>query len=123
MIGYQSKFIFMKHKTFIWSLLVLSALQFANCKSKEDNSATTTTTTVDTTVTMAPPPAPVEIAADTALETGLRDATKEFPDVKATTEDGEVTLTGNIERDQLPTLMQSINSLHPKKINNNLTIK
>lgn len=115
----------MKHRNFIWGLLVLSALQFTNCKSKpkEDNSATTTTTTIDTTVTIAPPPPPVEIAADTSLQMGLRDATKNFPDVKATTEDGVVTLTGNIKRDQLPALMQSVNSLHPKKINNNLTIK
>ena len=113
----------MKHRNFIWGLLVLSTLQFTNCKSKPKEDNSTTTTTVDTTATIAPPPAPVEIAADTTLQTGLRDATKDFPDVIATTEDGVVTLTGNIKRAQLPTLMQSINSLHPKKVNNNLTIK
>ena len=69
------------------------------------------------------PPAPVEVSPDAALETGVRDATKDYPGVTATVANGEITLTGTIERDRLPNLMQSINSLNPKKVNNNLTIK
>ena len=69
------------------------------------------------------PAAPVEVSPDATLETGVRDATKDYPSVTATVANGEVTLTGTIERDKLPNLMQSINSLNPKKVNNNLTIK
>jgi osmotically-inducible protein OsmY len=57
------------------------------------------------------------------LSSGVRDATKDFPGVNATVNNGEVTLTGNIKRDRLPTLMQSVQSLHPRKVNNNLTVE
>jgi hyperosmotically inducible periplasmic protein len=69
------------------------------------------------------PAAPVEVSPDAALENGLRDATKDYPGVTATVANGEVTLTGTIERDRLPNLMQSIHALNPKKVNNNLTVK
>ena len=52
-----------------------------------------------------------------------KDAVKDFPGVTANVNNGEVTLTGNITRDKLPKLMQSVNAMHPKKVNNNLTIK
>ncbi len=68
-------------------------------------------------------PAPVEIAADDALKTGVRDAVKDFPGVKADVANGEITLTGEIKRASLQKLMMALNSLKPKKINNNLTIK
>ncbi len=75
-------------------------------------------------ITVAPPAAaPVEVAADSALESGVRDATKDYPGVTAVVTNGEVTLNGTIERRKLPALMQSINSLKPKKVNNNLTVK
>ncbi len=74
-------------------------------------------------ITVTPMTTPVEVSTDNALETGLRDATKNFPGVNATVSNGEVTLTGEIKRDRLPTLMKAINSLNPKKVNNNLTIK
>jgi hyperosmotically inducible periplasmic protein len=69
------------------------------------------------------PAAPVEISPDAALESGVRDATKDYPGVTATVANGEVTVTGTIERDRLAKLMQSLHALNPKKINNNLTIK
>lgn len=76
------------------------------------------------TVAVIPaPPAPVEIATDDALTTGVRDATKDHPGVKASVNDGIITLTGEIKRDKLSGLMQSLNSLQPKKIENQLTIK
>ncbi len=68
-------------------------------------------------------PAPVQIAPDTALQSGVRDATKDFPGVKADVNNGEITLTGEIELSRLANLMMSLNSLKPKKINNQLTIK
>lgn len=67
--------------------------------------------------------APVEVSTDDALTTGVRDATKDHPTVTATVNDGVITLTGEIKRDQLPKLMQTLNTLNPKKIENQLTIK
>ena len=74
-------------------------------------------------ITVMPPAPPVTVSPDSNLEAGLRDATKDYPGVMATVSNGEVTLTGTIERSKLPKLMQSINSLNPKKVNNNLTVK
>ncbi len=113
-----------KIKNLFYGLLLLSSLQFAQCKSKaKEKDVNSTTTPIDTSATTSSAPAPVEISPDETLQTGLKDATKDFPGVKTTVSNGEITLTGNITRDKLPTLMQSLNSLHPKKINNNLTIK
>lgn len=101
-------------------LLLAGSLQFAACKNKSKDSATTNT---DTTTVQTPATAPVQIAPDDSLTMGLRDATKDYPGVNATANNGEVTLTGTISRDKLPKLMQSVQSLHPKKVNNNLTIQ
>lgn len=107
-------------RAFVYLVLIASlagSMAFPSCKNKKTNT-TTNTTTMDTTNT-----APVEIATDDQLTNGVKDATKDFPGVTATVNNGEVTLTGNIKRDRLPTLMQSINALNPKKVNNNLTIE
>ena len=77
-------------------------------------------------ITIAAPPPPVvapEVAQDVALTKGVADATKDFPTVKTTVADGVITLTGEIKRSALPKLMQTLNSLQPKKIDNQLTIK
>lgn len=78
---------------------------------------------VNNTTVMAPPPPPVATSTDSALTQGTTDAIKDFPTVTATVNNGEITLTGTLERDKLPTLMQSLNSLNPAKINNQLTLK
>lgn len=75
------------------------------------------------TTTPPPPPPPPAISSDSALTQGVTDATKDFPTVKAAVSNGQITLTGSIKRSDLKTLMQSLNSLHPSKINNQLTIK
>ena len=76
------------------------------------------------TITPPPPPPPaVVINPDDALIKGVTDATKDFPSVKATVQDGVITLTGEIKRSSLPKLLQSLNSLKPKKVDNKLTIK
>jgi osmotically-inducible protein OsmY len=100
-------------------ILLACAMQVTACKNKSKE----TTNNQDTTTVQNTPSAPVEIAGDEKLTNGVRDATKDFPGVSATVNNGEVTLTGTIQRDRLPTLMQSIQSLHPKKVNNNLTIQ
>jgi hyperosmotically inducible protein len=69
---------------------------------------------------------PVElpvISEDAALEVSLMDALKDNPSVRASVLNGVVTLSGDIARTDLPALMMKINSLKPKKINNNLTVK
>jgi len=70
-----------------------------------------------------PPPPPVEIAADDPLTKSVNDAVKDYPGVNASVKDGVVTLTGEIKRSSLQKLMQSLNSLKPKKIDNKLNIK
>ena len=107
-------------RTIIYLALLVSfagSTALPSCKNKKADT-TTNTTTVDTTST-----APVVIANDDELTKGVNDATKDFPGVTASVNNGEVTLTGKIKRDRLPTLMQSINSLHPKKVNNNLPVE
>ena len=74
------------------------------------------------TVTPPPPPPPA-VNPDAALTQGVTDATKDFPTVKAAVSNGEITLTGTIKRADLQKLMQTLNTLNPSKINNQLTIK
>ncbi len=82
---------------------------------------------VENHVTVTPPPMvetpPVQINSDTTLVQGVKDATKDFPTVTANVNDGVITLTGSIKRSSLQTLMMSLNTLKPKKIDNQLTIK
>jgi len=106
-------------KNMIISFLFLTSISFASCGNKT-NKNENSTTKADTTPPTIPP---VEIAPDDSLKNGVRDATKDYPQVNATVSDGEITLTGNITREKLPKLMMALNSLHPKKINNNLVIK
>ncbi|AEW02623.1 hypothetical protein A4D02_01255 [Niastella koreensis] len=77
--------------------------------------------------TITPPPmqqqAPVTISPDDTLSKNVKDAIAGYPGVNATVTDGVVTLTGEIKRANLQKLMMSLQSLHPKKINNKLTIK
>lgn len=115
----------MKKIIYLFFVAAIAGTVIPSCKSKKKEAPAEQTTTVDTTATTVPPPAPppVEIAPADSLTQGLKDATKDFPEVTATVNDGEVTLTGTIKRSSLPKLMQSVHALKPKKINNNLTIK
>jgi len=107
-------------KTSLLSLVFSVVLLATACKGKnkdaQDNNQTTTQQS-------PAPAAPVEVAGDEQLRQGVKDATKDFPDVQATVNNGEVTLTGSIQRDRLPTLMQSVQSLQPRKVNNQLTVQ
>jgi osmotically-inducible protein OsmY len=117
-----------KFKTVMVLLILAAGLTASSCKGKEktdENTNTATsvdtssTTTMDTTAATT---APVT-SLDDSLRTQLTDATKDYPGVTATVDNGEVTLTGTISRDKLPKLMQAVHALNPKKVNNNLTIK
>lgn len=71
----------------------------------------------------APVAAPVEINSDQILNAAVATALKAYKGVSASVSSGVVTLTGDIKRDQLPALMQTIQELKPKKVENKLTIK
>lgn len=77
-----------------------------------------------TTVTPpAPAPAPVVINPDDALTTAASAAIKEYSGVTVTVKDGIVTLNGEIKKADLPKLMQKVNEIKPKKVENKLTVK
>lgn len=79
---------------------------------------------VENNITVTPPPPPVVISSDDSLKNAVNAAISgEYSDVKATVNDGVVTLTGTIKRSELPKLMQKVNEMHPKKVENQLTIK
>lgn len=66
---------------------------------------------------------PVVITEDQTLIKNIADAVKDFPTVKTEVKNGVVTLTGELKKASLITLMQHLSALHPKKIENKLTIK
>ena len=76
-----------------------------------------------TVIPAAPVVAPVVINADEELIKAVTDATKDYPTVKASVKDGVITLTGELKRDSNRKLMMTLNTLKPKKIDNQLTIK
>ncbi|RZL51107.1 MAG: hypothetical protein EOP00_00880 [Pedobacter sp.] len=105
-------------KNLLIAAIGISALSFNACKGGNKDKDKTDTVAVDTPATT-----PVVVSTDDELTTKAKDATKDFPGVTATVANGEITLTGDIKRDKLQALMQSVNALHAKKINNQLTIK
>jgi len=75
-------------------------------------------------LTVAPAPAPVEITPDDPLKAAVENTIKPYPGVKATIQNGVVTLSGEIKKADLQKLMIALNSLKPKSIDNTqLTIK
>ena len=100
--------------------ILTSSSLFFSCKDKNpEETENTTISTSDNNVNTAP----VEISSDAQLEQNVKDAVKDYPGVTATVANGEVTLTGTIARDDLSRLMPTVQSLNPKKVNNNLTIQ
>lgn len=66
---------------------------------------------------------PVAVSPDLKLTSDVNDAIKDHPGVTATVVDGVVTLNGTISKDNNRKLMMQLNTLTPKKIENNLIIK
>lgn len=114
---------YIKLVTFV--TLVYTGAFIASCKGKNktDTVDTTINNTQQTVDTTGMQPAPVQVSPDDSLTMMAKDAVKDYPGVTATVSNGEVTLTGDITREKLPKLMQAVTAMHPKKINNNLTIK
>lgn len=67
--------------------------------------------------TVAPPPTVVPPVSD-ALSQAVADAVKDFPGVQTSFTDGVLTLTGEIERTNLQSLMQRLNALTSMGIKN-----
>lgn len=73
-----------------------------------------------------PPPPPVVINPDETLQKTAADIIAGLPAAKsvtATVKDGVVTLTGTIKKTDLPGLIQKLNEIKPKKVENKLVIK
>ena len=72
----------------------------------------------NTTIAPPPPPpsAPVEIAADDPLTKGIADALKDFPTVKATANDGVITVTGETTAANWKKIKMTLDGLKPKKV-------
>ena len=66
---------------------------------------------------------PVVISPDQALKTNVDSVLKAVPTLTANVADGVVTLTGEIQRSELPRAMQALSALNPKKIDNKATVK
>jgi osmotically-inducible protein OsmY len=113
------------------TLLISAALFTFSCKGKEKDKSTDANSTTNTgrDVTGDTSTTPMESApqttspAATVTEDQLKDAIKDYPHVTASVNNGEVTLTGSIKRDELPALMKRVQALNPTKVNNNLSIK
>jgi osmotically-inducible protein OsmY len=107
----------MKRFVYLFFAATMASVCAPSCKSKK--AETPTVNSSDTATRQAP----VDIATDEDLTNGVKDATKDYPTVTADVNNGEVTLTGSVQRDRLPNLMQSIHALNPKKVNNNLKVE
>lgn len=70
-----------------------------------------------------PAAAAVVINPDNDLDKSVGKVVKAYDGVSATVVGGVVTLSGEIKRSQLVPLMQSVQELKPKKVDNKLTIK
>lgn len=112
-----------RFKTGVLAVVVAAALSTFSCKGKNTGSTAEDSAAkyIDTSAATTDPYA--SSGTNDALRTRVTDATKDYPGVTATVENGEVTLTGTIGRDRLPKLMQAVQALNPKKVNNNLTIE
>ncbi|HSK12665.1 MAG TPA: BON domain-containing protein [Phnomibacter sp.] len=64
-----------------------------------------------------------QINADDLLNEGLKTALAAFNTVRAQVNDGVVTLTGTIKRADLQKVIQAVQELKPKKVDNQLSIQ
>jgi len=74
----------------------------------------------DNTTVMAPPPPPAPatpaITADDPLTKGVTDALKDHPGIKATVNDGMITVTGEIKAADWRKVKIALDGLKPKKV-------
>jgi len=70
-----------------------------------------------------PAAATVVINSDAELDKSIHKVVDSYDGVSATVVGGVVTLSGEIKKDKLQSLMQSIQELKPKKVDNKLVVK
>lgn len=86
---------------------------------------------VDNQVTIAAPPPPpaapesVVISPDVTLQKSIDSGftANGLTGITATVNNGEVTLSGSVQKASLRKIMQVVHESHPKKVNNQLTLK
>jgi len=105
-------------RSFLFALVVAFSLGVSSCKNKAKDSSTGSDSVNTTTVSNG-----VDVASDEELTKKVQDATKDYPEVQATVTNGEVTIAGNVDSTRYTKLLQAINDLHPKKVNNLLEKK
>ena len=71
---------------------------------------------VQNNVTIAAPPAPVQITPDDPLTSAVKDATKDYPTVTATVNDGVISVSGEIKSTSWKKLKPALDGLKPKKV-------
>jgi hyperosmotically inducible protein len=69
--------------------------------------------TVQNNVSIAAAPPPVAITPDDPLVAGVRDATKDFPTVTATVNDGVITVSGELKSNDWKRLKMALDGLKP----------
>lgn len=111
-------------KRLFLSSALLALLVFGySCKSKDKTDTNTTTPTETTTTPTTPTSAPVDVASDDALRSGVTDATKDIKGLTSRVENGVIYLTGTISREDNMRITPTLTSLRPKSINrDNLTV-
>jgi osmotically-inducible protein OsmY len=116
-------------RTLLFAVAAATTFSFYACGGNNHSETTT-----DTAVSAAPvepevAPAPATTApvgtaaADAELNTKVTDAIKDYPGVTAAINNGEVTLTGEVKKADLPKVLQAVNATSPAKVNNQLTVK
>ena len=66
---------------------------------------------------------PVVIGTDQLLKQGVDSILKQYAGVEAITKDSMVLLKGKIERNKLGNLLDAVNQLQPRKVENGLLVK
>jgi hypothetical protein len=97
-------------KQILLCICTAALLSVTACKNKKTE---TTTTPIDTSINTT---APVQVNTDDALRTGVRDATKDFPGVNTTVENGVIIVKGEISRTDWQRLMPALQSLNPQRV-------
>ncbi len=68
--------------------------------------------------------APVQVTADDPLKASVADATKDYPGVSTTVNDGVITVTGELNAERWKALKMSLDALKPRRVDaTGLTIK
>ncbi|REC49556.1 BON domain-containing protein [Chryseobacterium pennipullorum] len=75
------------------------------------------------TVAAAPAPVETKSAVDPVVQKKVQDAVKDFPTVKVEVINDELTLTGNVSKEQAKKIKQSVDALKVGKVKYNYTVK